>query len=95
MDRLPGEISLIISNEARLPNKASTTCNHTIGIVASIKSFIKIPSLTPMNKNFCNGMVVKIHDDEYEDCSLHCRVSCMNMITQEDDHLQLCQKKIT
>ena len=40
-------------------------------------------------------MVVKMHDDEYEDCSLHCRVSCMNMITQEDDDLQLRQKKIT
>ena len=39
-------------------------------------------------------MVVKMHDDDYEDCSLHWRVSCMNMITQEDD-LQLCQKKIT
>ena len=30
-------------------------------------------------------MDVKMHDDEYEDCSLHWRVSCMNLITQEDD----------
>ena len=61
VDRMPGAISGIIFNEARLPNKASTTRNHTIGIVASIKSLIKIPSLTPMNKHFCNGIVVKMH----------------------------------
>ena len=42
----------IIFNEARLSNKAKTTRNHTIGIVASIKSLIKIPSLTPRNKDF-------------------------------------------
>ena len=34
------------------------------------KNLIKIPSLTLRNKDFLHGMVVKIHDDEYEDCSL-------------------------
>ena len=50
---MPGATSGIIFNEARLPNKAQTTRNHTIGIVASIKSFIKMLSMTPRDKDFC------------------------------------------
>ena len=47
---MPGATSGIIFNEIRLPNKAKSTRNRTIGIVASIKSLIK---MTPRNKDFC------------------------------------------
>ena len=67
---MPGATSGIIFNEARLPNRALTTRDHTIGIVASIKSWIKIPSLTPRNKDFCMEWFMKLHDDGHEDCSL-------------------------
>ena len=50
---MPVATSGMSFNEARLPNKALTTRNHAIGIVASIKSWIKLPSLTPRNKDFC------------------------------------------
>ena len=36
--KMSGATSGIILNETRLPNKASTTRNHTIGITISIKS---------------------------------------------------------
>ena len=39
-------------------------------------------------------MVVKMHDDEYKDCSLHWRVSCMNMITQEDDFFCCAKRRL-
>ena len=38
---------------------------------------------------------VKMHGGGYEDCCFQSRVSCMKMITQEDDLLQFCQEKIT
>ena len=69
VDRMPGATSGIISNEARLPNKAKTTRNHTTGIMPSIKSVIKIPFLPSGNNHL--GMIVKMHGGRHEDCSVH------------------------
>ena len=40
-------------NEARTQKEAQTTLNHTIGIMASVKSMTKTPPLTPANKDLC------------------------------------------
>ena len=57
---MPGATSGIIFNEARLPNRALTTRDHTIGIVASINNYTMDDNYTMGIPRQQSGLVTKI-----------------------------------